>query len=373
MKNTTTLLLVSTIALAALAAAAAWNSNSGEERPITPPGAHSDAPESESTEPPLAPTQDSKVDRDRATSDEQSRGPNPEGASDATPELSVESGTLVGRITGTPSSLLQVVVSFREFDEDGNLERHSFQDDADLDGNYRIDGIDAGARLTIEVRREDEQLWEAPFPVSLSAGEQKRIDIDIEPGHSVAGTLSTPDGIPLPNEELWVRRRTTTAPITIEGESPAARKVTTADDGTFRIDDLQRGLWAIGLAPGEGEATAEGESAIAVKTVYFGVGLNRDPGLIELIAHSNLEIHGRVVDENGRPRSVEITAMVPRNPHYPAKIVKSSDDGRFTIGPLLPHTYTLMASTEEGLAGHTSARPMDRLEVEPVEITLGAR
>lgn len=357
--------------LAAIAVVAVWRTDPNDEPGPIPQRSRDAAESRDPTDPTQLRPADVEDDLARNPAEENVEDDPSEGSGTLTQSTS-RTGTLFGRITGIPAHRLRVSASFRRRSE-GGIERRVLEADATLDGDYRIDGIVEGAIITLEVRRDRAQLWEAPFPIRLSREEEKRVDIEIEPGHSVAGTLYTPAGLPRPDEELWLRRRTTTAPVRIEGPSPPARTIVTAADGTFRIDDLQKGRWAIGLAPDEGEATATGEPAIAVKTVYFSVGPDEATDPIELVAHTALEIHGRVVDEDGRPRMARLTASVPHNPHYPSRSTTSEGDGRFTIGPLLPHTYTISATTEDGAEGSGTARPVDRLDAEPLEIVLEAR
>lgn len=186
------------------------------------------------------------------------------------------------------------------------------------------------------------------MPLRLEVGEQRRFDIDLFDGESVSGVLQDPTGRGLSGVELWLLRRTTTAPRPAWSASEPDRRVETQDDGTFELHGLQPGAWCIGLAPRSAAPSGSPIAGYAVKDQNFRLRDGEVPPPLVLVAHEGLVVHGRFVDADGRPLAGQVVARVADDPLVPEVRAPVAADGRFHVGPLLPCTYLLTAESADG-------------------------
>ncbi len=194
-----------------------------------------------------------------------------------------------------------------------------------------------------------------PVPAPRTNGSLRIRGVVLEPGGPAAGvrvTATRPEsgqtlseltcsqvlGQPVPDEDLghcWVD----SARLKLEllqlrqGESFVYAEATTAEDGTFTLEDLPEGDFALWAAGTRGVAMRPEVSAGAES--------------VELLLRDGITLEGRVTGEDGLPlASVRVTALHPGHSRF--FDAETDGDGRYRLGPLPFDAYYEVAFVKEG-------------------------
>ncbi len=217
----------------------------------------------------------------------------------------------------------------------------------DGDSHVLFSGLPACVPLDVDVTLVHQNAMRRAGPVVLEPGENRKIEVVFGTGAVVAGSFRKLDGTPAEPAEIWMKRGVARWQFSFLDRDDV--RATQSDaDGHFVFENVPDGQWVIGPAP-------TGSVAPVTVTVTVESGLCDHEAL--LIARDDLYINGRVVGPDGRPCMAGVTAFCPA-----ADVIAddmADDQGAFSLGPLVPGSYTLTAHQ----AGWTEPRLADSEDV----------
>jgi hypothetical protein len=168
----------------------------------------------------------------------------------------------------------------------------------------------------------------------LEPGETRALEITIRSGGVLAGWLRKQDGSPVPDGEIWLKARGELRYLAFEAhEGNQVRKTRTDAHGHFQFAKVTDGAWIVGSAPVQSRAPS------VVEVLVQDGAAERD---VILTAYDELYVRGVVLDPNGRPCAARVVASLDE-PTGPVT-AKADAQGAFSLGPLAPGSYELVAS-----------------------------
>src|SRR5262245_85766 len=250
----------------------------------------------------------------------------------------------------------------------------------DATGSCRFEELPAGSHrdgdevwdpvdLAIDLGRNDHVLLR-PEKVNLEPRERRRVEWRLTSGCRVTGVVRDHQGQIMPNVPLsliridgplWIRGLRkgdlTTAEDWEQGEECRAR-LRSADDGTFEIDDVGAGSWAIG--------PPEDEEDLPAAQVVFEIEPRQSAEEVDLELARGKWIRGVALDPDGKPaRDIHVSCagIEERLAHF-ERDDWTRRDGSFALGPLLSDDYRVVAGGSEdplhGISTTVDARAGDQ-------------
>jgi protocatechuate 3,4-dioxygenase beta subunit len=254
-------------------------------------------------------------------------------------------GSIHGRVTrlGKPVENVEVCCVRTPFTFDNRVR-------SDADGHYEFTGVPAG---TYPIGGGDDEIgaFTVGTKVTLAAGEDKTVDLELDMAGTIAGTVVDKDGKPVPSVFVrWIHEKT----------ADVGRAVTDAQ-GRYRCGAMTGGgIYRAAVFPAADHQvaypTADGKPYPALE-VKDGTTLIENVTLA--IDRPELAISGRVIDDRGAP-VVDATvrglpAQPGQEPHFNMwmrlAMTATDGDGRFTLRDLVPGGYALQARATDGSEG----------------------
>jgi RNA polymerase sigma-70 factor (ECF subfamily) len=208
---------------------------------------------------------------------------------------------------------------------------------ADEGGNYVLDGVPAGSFV---LYASSSQAF-TNHPITLAAGEAQDLDLELESGGEVKGTVVDRAGTPVAG--VLVR---------LTGDDDSGSSMTDAR-GNFDCATLAGHRdYHVGVYPNAGERVPYkpvAGSEFPPIPVADGDTVIRDVQLA--IVHDELAIRGKVVDDTGLTMSdARVTIADSLNWGDPSR-TRADGDGGFIIDGLVPGHYDLRARMADGSVG----------------------
>ena len=192
------------------------------------------------------------------------------------------------------------------------------QERALADGSFRIPGL-CRSKLVVQVASPGHPLWSGA--IELEEGESGWIDVRLEAGVTVVGTVRTREGAPLAG--AWVEWAENSM-LTYTDLAWKSLRCRTDASGAFCLAGFPPGEIRVeveGGHPGGGQAATTLHGA-AGETVRWDVILASDDG----------EISGRVVDESGDPvAGWSVGAIAYGVDGAGLQVAKTDEEGRFAL------------------------------------------
>ncbi|MFN7134928.1 MAG: carboxypeptidase regulatory-like domain-containing protein, partial [Myxococcales bacterium] len=192
----------------------------------------------------------------------------------------------------------------------------------DAAGVAVLDGLQTGPHVVAVTARgfiDDE-----PRPVELAVGEETRLEVALEAGEAISGTVLDSAGAPLGGAAVYARPKDPQRAR--DGDS-----ATSAADGSFRLEGLRPGAYTVDVRH-EGFRSESLETKAPARDVT--VVLDRGGGL-----------RGTVLEEDGRPvAGVDVRANALDASNHSSAHARSDARGRFTLEGLADGEYALLAT-----------------------------
>lgn len=210
---------------------------------------------------------------------------------------------------------------------------------ADSDGTYEVKGLKPGPQQFF-ASSGAEKAFAVPEKVTVAAGEDKLVDIDLNFAGRVKGVVVDESGKPVPT--VYVRL--------INGEGDVGEAMTNAR-GEFEAGSMSGGDYRASVYPspmaGQPFEAAAGDELI-IKVPPDGVVENAKIA----IKYETFTISGTIVDDAAQPvADVHIEAIGRGRPGVDLPSIMSAGDGTFRIKNLARGNYTLHAHAFDGSEG----------------------
>lgn len=236
----------------------------------------------------------------------------------------------------------------------------------DAAGRFSFAALTPGAPLAVEYAPVNGKPTRLGETVKLSPGESRVVEWQLAGTCTVRGRIVDARGSAVAEQVIWLLPATEpeTRMLASWDENDVLARATSATNGTFEFAAVRPGAWWIGLAsdgnlleePKPGFVGVVERVEIAVGDALRAVVLRVDHGLF---------VTGRIVTPDGKaPENAWVYAKDARHPTW---ISANTSDETFRLGPLLPGSYSLVASC----GGYASSAPvMAEAGASDVELTL---
>lgn len=267
----------------------------------------------------------------------------------------VKSGAgIIGRVIDSQGApVVEANVRARVTGGDPRGQRSWGWDETDDDGAFEMKGMVAGGyNMTVHANGYPDP--KEPTKIEVTAGETTEIELTVESGGEIHGTVVDEEGTPVAGVD-----------VSAVGETWSwGDETTTKDDGTFELEGVRAGDvrvtarrgWSATLrTPGKTDDDVQGERV----TVAAG-----QVATVELVVESQSgEITGSVRDENGKPVGDAFVSATRESDSAGAnnanrrrstrwtwgkKPVLTDTEGGFTLTDLSDGTYTVRAYRRGG-------------------------
>ncbi len=230
----------------------------------------------------------------------------------------------------------------------------------DADGECTITDLPPNVWLDIQICRGEELIRWTCKPLAFEPGEERLIELHMGCGTNLRGVLLDPEGLPLPDYEIWLLEALAPRPAYLSAElveGSRVEKARTDDRGEFRFEDLPSGLWWVGPAPLVPAGNAAGPEPLVPLAEVLLIGERVEEAIVTLRASHGLAIRGRVVHSDGTPIFRARVWAHCRNPVAALLCEETDGNGNFVFGPLAPGSFRLFARPAREFEIHASIQP----------------
>ncbi len=223
------------------------------------------------------------------------------------------------------------------------------------DGSYRLDGLAAG-EVSVNVSADKHPQAAEPPRVTVTAGQESKLDIVLDDGGAIAGIVVDEDGTPVRGAQIRARGKKWSWGW---GNTP-----TSGDDGTFTIEGLEAGSYRVEASRGWSDSMRKpGTNDDDVQGERVDVQLGQTAQVKLVVESRKGVIAGIVVDAAGQPvpdaylaaeREADIDGMpegaAARSSRWgwDRKPVVTDPQGGFELRELTAGKYTLRAYRRGG-------------------------
>ncbi len=232
----------------------------------------------------------------------------------------------------------------------------------DFRGHAEIRDVPPDVPIQIAVLRHEIPIQRRSDPVTLKAGERRELTITVGNGVLIVGLVLNPDGLPAPNQEIWLARPTPTEGLYFRANTSTVARTAATARGEFTFSDVAEGEWLVGPPCAISASDSIDPNAIAPRAERVVC----EPGAtsVGVVVHLSrgLYLSGRVVDESGAGVGVHVGANANDGAGF--RWADAHADGSFAIGPLADGDYEINAggfgafAQSETLKVHAGAKDL---------------
>ncbi len=239
----------------------------------------------------------------------------------------------------------------------------SWKDETNSGGVARWTDLPSAVALDARVLRRGRVVHTESAPIVLEAGEQRVLTWHLAATSEVRGTVREENGEVAPRRQLWLQPSLDDRPTILRGASSAVgrRKAVSDAFGRFRFEDVTPGAWWIAPAEADfGRADpAHDPVPLGQRVEVPSTGAAVD---VDVTLQRGLVVRGRVLGPDGVTPARSARGLVRAKRHGTGMLVtaQTTNDGEFTLGPLLPGKWTLAAMAP----GSTVHRQSEDVEVD---------
>jgi len=204
------------------------------------------------------------------------------------------------------------------------------------DGAYRFLDLPLNVKLDVSILRGGDAILRDPVPILLEPGEARAQDWCVGCGAALVGqVLVEPGGAPIAGLRVALRPA---GPVWRQSD----RYTVTDAAGRFRFEDLLPGRWVVALEVPPNRTGPQMDDAVASVSETVTVEAGVPEYKVVLTTYRGLYIRGVVLNPKDRPQA-HIKVRAIGLPGYSAPR-ETGRDGAFSLGPLLPGEYSVLAS-----------------------------
>ena len=219
-----------------------------------------------------------------------------------------------------------------------------WRESAGSDGFCLLEGLPPAIPFRVEILQGSAVVRKDLPTISLNPGELREVEWRIGSGCRLHGSVVEQDGTAVRNREIWLERAAVDANTIFEttDADDVALKCASDSEGRFSFSDVSPGRWWIGPAAERDEFDAVDANGVAPFAEVIEIPDGAMEQEVILRVHRGLYIRGVVLDPAGKPKpetyvfgvAVDVGAMTS---------ARTGTDGKFTMGPLVPGSYSLEA------------------------------
>lgn len=204
------------------------------------------------------------------------------------------------------------------------------------EGLARFQRLPASLELIVEVRSGARDRT-VSAPVVLTPGVTQRVEVRLDLGARVRGTVVDEAGLALPNASLRLLRLVER--VGAGAVVPNETIETVADSrGEFLFEGLDVASWAVALVPA---LTHDGGARLVTRWVPLEVRSESEVHDVRVVATRGRQIRGVVLSTSGAPVAATVKAIDELSGEQ--RSVKTDERGEFRIGSLAEGRYLLEA------------------------------
>lgn len=230
----------------------------------------------------------------------------------------------------------------------------SWSADADALGVCVFPSLPPGVPLVGRVVGATRALLRGTAPITLAAGEERRVEWDLRAGCTLRGRVLESDGGGAADVSLWMLKDERGLLRYVESyrSKDIIARTRSAADGSFRFDAVSVGTWL--LAPDPEARPTAAEQAYSTCPLAVTVADGQGEAYFELHLQRGLYIRGRLLapdGESGVQGTLRAKSLAGEQVLAYAQV-----DGSFAIGPLSPGRFELRGSGHGNFLDSESAR-----------------
>lgn len=203
-----------------------------------------------------------------------------------------------------------------------------------------LDRLPPNVALSVEIRDGTRVPWRSSQPIVLAPGEERVLECPVGVG-TLEGFVRDADGNPARDIEIAI------LPAVVEGDRRILEwqdfdvKVTCADDGSYRFDDVPLGSWFVVPAVDLHASRHQHRDSVRLAE-RFEIQVDGDRVVHDIVLVRGSSITGRVVDADGA--GIWFATVRGRHESIPGSVdVMTEIDGSFELQPLVPGPWILSA------------------------------
>lgn len=229
---------------------------------------------------------------------------------------------------------------------------------AGSDGTYRFDHLLAGSYTFHVVPRSStpyaEEWWNDQPRRDLAdrieietGGVVSGLDVQLDPGASISGTVRNEAGAPVPHEDVWLYE------VRADGDHRVGSAISNSSTGGFQFPRLPRGDYVVRTAVSDRSWYADewwNDSVERATAEVIHVGKDEVITGIDLALPLRTSLSGHVRGSDGEPVSgarVELHSMVGGEPVF-ERFTESDATGAFAFMAMEPGPYTVRVEAPFG-------------------------
>lgn len=209
------------------------------------------------------------------------------------------------------------------------------------DGVAVLNDLPPRALLKVTVRSPGAQREKIIDAVTLEPGEPRRVEIHFGVGTSIVGRIEDDAGKPITPCSIWRVAANGSSRRLLSTRDPPVASAKADEQGRFRFDDVDEGMWLIGAAP-RAERTVDAADLAAFPALAEPVQVLSSRAEVQVVLHLDRGVYitGTVVDPQGVGVGGMMTTASGGRPRIGTNATTDAT-GRFALGPLTSGTYTL--------------------------------
>jgi hypothetical protein len=213
-------------------------------------------------------------------------------------------------------------------------------------GSFLFEDLPTRVPLALKIRKTSNDAWIQQGELVFEPGEVRRTEFKIGTNATLTGTLLTELGEPVPDREIWIMPNPRLASQAEDqvyfssgssGPDEIMRRTNTNDLGEFTLLDIPPGEWWVG--PGATESV-NGICAIAQRVL---IGPEDQIVELNLTAIPGLTMEGGIYFPDGTQVKKGFVSAYLTGKLAGSFFCALDSTGKFTIGPVSPGEYKLMA------------------------------
>ncbi|MEM6675074.1 MAG: carboxypeptidase regulatory-like domain-containing protein, partial [Planctomycetota bacterium] len=205
--------------------------------------------------------------------------------------------------------------------------------------SHVFEGLPPAISLDVIFRSGRRTIHEQRFSIADGVESSAPIVVDLARDGHIEGLVVDADGQPLEGRNVWLGRAASVVTAAFDRYDDPVARATSDAEGRFAFDELVTGQYLVAYEPARSLESVV-DAAIARGSVVDVSG-GDSPQTVRLVEVAGRVISGRLLGPDGEPGSGFVIAS--SGDGWNANVNVMPGDGRFTLGPLLPGTYSVSA------------------------------